>query len=97
MKTNLFATAVILPVLFAISWSPDEADQNDWYQGRRGQWIQQNNAWRFRDVDGDPATRRCLGLVPGQEQARRDGLPGRHSHWVKRPNGWAFRDENNNV
>jgi hypothetical protein len=30
-----------------------EPDQNDWYQGRRGRWYQQQNAWRFRDVDGD--------------------------------------------
>lgn len=30
-----------------------EPDQNDWYQGRRGRWYQQQDAWRFRDVDGN--------------------------------------------
>jgi hypothetical protein len=28
-------------------------EDNDWYQGRRGRWYQQQDAWRFRDMDGN--------------------------------------------
>lgn len=32
----------------------DHRDQdNDWYQGRRGRWYQRQDAWRFRDMDGN--------------------------------------------
>ena len=53
MKRRILATAVILICCLVLASSLVRADQDDWYQGRRGHWVQQNNAWRFRDVDGD--------------------------------------------
>jgi hypothetical protein len=53
MKTRTFLTVVILICSFVLAPSLLRADQDDWYQGRRGHWIQQQNAWRFRDVDGN--------------------------------------------
>jgi len=52
MKTTILAIIAILICSFAVAPSLVRADQDDWYQGHRGQWIQNHNAWRFRDVDG---------------------------------------------
>jgi len=53
MRTGTLTTAVILFCSFVLAPSLLRANQDDWYQGRRGQLIQQNNAWRFRDRDGN--------------------------------------------
>ena len=53
MRTGTLATIVILVCSFVLAPSLLRADQDDWYQGRRGQWIQQHNAWGFRDIDGN--------------------------------------------
>jgi hypothetical protein len=53
MKTKHLASVVILISSFVLASSLVSADQDDWYQGRQGQWVQQHNAWRFRDKDGN--------------------------------------------
>jgi hypothetical protein len=53
MKRKTLAAVVILACSFVLASSSVKADQNDWYQGRQGQWVQQQNAWRFRDRDGN--------------------------------------------
>ncbi len=60
-KTRILATVVILICSFALSSSMVRADEDDYYQGRRGHWRQQNNAWRFRDVDGNEYRHRGNG------------------------------------
>ena len=102
MKTRTLAIAVTLICSFVLASSVVRADQDDWYQGRRGKWVQQNNAWQFRDVDGDEY--RQQGNAWGwskQHEERAEGgdqwFQGHRGHWIKRPNGWVFRDESNNV
>src|SRR6202046_4489182 len=46
MKTGTFATVMFLVCSFVLAPSLLRANQDDWYQGRRGQWIQQHNAWQ---------------------------------------------------
>jgi hypothetical protein len=53
MKTRTLAVVGILLCSFVLGSSLVRADQNDWYQGRQGQWVQQQNAWRFRDTNGN--------------------------------------------
>jgi hypothetical protein len=53
MKTGTLASVIILVCSFVLAPSMLRANQDEWYQGRRGQWIQQHNAWRFRDLDGN--------------------------------------------
>ena len=53
MKTKAIASALILICSFVLASSSVRADADDWYQGRRGQWVQQHNDWRFRDSDGN--------------------------------------------
>jgi hypothetical protein len=53
MKTRTLATVLVLICSMLLAPSLLRADQNDWYQGRKGQWVQQQNAWRFRDSDGN--------------------------------------------
>src|ERR1700756_3420921 len=52
-KTRTLAMVGMLICSFALAPSLVRADADDWYQGRRGHWIQQQNAWRFRDLDGN--------------------------------------------
>jgi hypothetical protein len=53
MQTRTLAIVVILICSFVLAPSLVRADQDAWYQGRQGRWVQQQNAWRFRDRDGD--------------------------------------------
>jgi hypothetical protein len=53
MKRKTLATVAILICSFVLASSSVRADQDDWYQGRHGHWVQQQNAWRFRDRDGN--------------------------------------------
>jgi hypothetical protein len=46
---------------FALSSGIARADADDWYQGRRGRWSQQENAWRFRDNEGNEYRRHGNG------------------------------------
>ena len=52
MKTRTLAMVGILACSFALAPSLVRADADDWYQGRKGHWVQQENAWRFRDHNG---------------------------------------------
>jgi hypothetical protein len=100
MKARNLATVVTLICTFVLASSLVRADQDEWYQGRRGRWVQQNNAWRFRDADGDVYRQQGnnWGWANSQERGDQDQwYQGRRGHWVQRPQGWAFRDENNNV
>ena len=51
IKARTLATVFVLIGSFLVA--PSFARADDWYQGRQGQWVQQNNAWRFRDHDGN--------------------------------------------
>ena len=53
MKAKTLAAVMILIFSLVLASSSVRADQDDWYQGREGQWVQQQNAWRFRDRDGN--------------------------------------------
>jgi len=53
MKTRTLATVLVLICSMLLAPGLLRADQDDWYQGRKGQWVQQQNAWRFRDSDGN--------------------------------------------
>jgi hypothetical protein len=52
MKTKIVATALILICSLVMASSPVRADSDDWYQGRRGHWVQRHRGWTFRDSDG---------------------------------------------
>ncbi len=100
MKTRTLATAVILICSLVLASSVVRADQDDWYQGRRGKWVQQNNAWQFHDVDGDQYRQQgnAWGWSKAHEQAGGEQwFQGHRGHWIQRPKGWVFRDVNNNV
>ena len=101
MKTRTLAIAVTLISSFVLASSAVRADQDDWYQGRRGQWTRQNNAWQFRDVDGDEYRQQGNAWGWSKHEERAEGgeqwFQGHRGHWIKRPNGWVFRDDNNNV
>jgi hypothetical protein len=53
MKTKTLATVMILICSLVLAPSLLRADQDDWYQGRQGQWAQVHNQWQFRDRDGN--------------------------------------------
>ncbi len=97
MKTRTLATVVILICSLVLAPSLVRADQDDWYQGRRGHWIQQPNGWMFRDVDGDEYRQygNSWGWSKAQERAEQEQeqwYQGRRGQWVRLPNGWLFRD-----
>ena len=102
MNMKTLAIAVILLCSFVLASSSVRADQDDyWYQGRRGRWIQQENAWLFRDVDGN-VYRREGGVWrwynPGLATADADDwYQGRRGHWVLVHDAWRFRDIDGNV
>jgi hypothetical protein len=101
MKTRTLAIAVILISSFVLASSAVRADQDDWYQGRRGHWVQQNKAWQFHDVDGDEYRQQGNAWGWSKHEERAEGgdqwFQGHRGHWIQRPNGWVFRDESNNV
>ncbi len=53
MRTKILATVAILICSLVLAPSLLRADQNDWYQGRQGQWVQQQKQWEFHDVNGN--------------------------------------------
>ncbi|MGC2756762.1 MAG: hypothetical protein WA217_09505 [Candidatus Binatus sp.] len=67
----LICSLVIAPSLL-------RADSNDWYQGRKGQWVQQQNAWQFRDSGGN--VYRQHGKSWGWYNGRRHGAAGDAYH-----------------
>src|SRR5690349_20013950 len=53
-RTLALATFVALIFSFVLSTRSVKADPyDDWYQGRQGRWVQEQNAWRFRDSLGN--------------------------------------------
>ncbi len=102
MKTKTLAIAVILILSFALAPGLVKAQDNDWYQGRQGRWIQEQNAWRFRDKDGDEYREQGGHWGWGGRGADAGGpadqwYQGHRGHWVSYPNGWRFRAENGDV
>jgi len=98
MKTrNLVTVAILLCSLF-LAPSLLRADQDDWYQGRQGQWVQHQNAWQFHDRDGNQyresgGSWRWYSEAPEYNQ----WYQGRRGQWVQRQNGWRFRDADGDV
>jgi hypothetical protein len=97
MRTRTLATVVILVCSFVLAPSLLRANQDDWYQGRRGQWIQQHNAWRFRDRDGNEYRQygNSWRWYNGANQDH-DWYQGRRGHWYQQQNSWRFRDIDGN-
>ena len=97
MKTGTLATVVIMVCSFVLAPSLLRANQDDWYQGRRGQWIQQHNAWRFRDHDGNEY-RQYGNSWRWYKGANQDNewYQGRLGRWYQQQNGWRFRDIDGN-
>lgn len=77
-KTRFLATVVIL-ISFALAPSLVRADQDDYYQGRKGQWVQQSNSWRFKDRDGN--VYRQSGTKWAWYNGRYHGLEGQEYHY----------------
>jgi hypothetical protein len=61
MKMRRLAIVGILLCSFALASSSAKADDDDWYQGHQGRWVQQQNAWRFHDHDGNEYRRHGNG------------------------------------
>ena len=98
MKTKTLATVIALICSLVLAPSLLRADQDDWYQGRQGQWIQHQNAWQFRDLDGNQyresgGSWRWYSEAPEYNQ----WYQGRRGQWVQRQNGWRFRDADGDV
>jgi hypothetical protein len=93
MKTRTLATVVILVCSFVLAPSSLRANQDDWYQGRRGQWIRQRNAWQFRDRDGNEY-RQYGNSWRWYNRANQDNewYQGRRGHWYQHQSSWRFRD-----
>jgi hypothetical protein len=97
MRTGTLTTVVILFCSFVLAPSLLRANQDDWYQGRRGQWIQQHNAWRFRDRDRNEYRQygNSWRWYNGANQDH-DWYQGRRGHWYQQQNSWRFRDIDGN-
>ncbi len=77
-KTGTLATAFLLMCSFALVPSLVRADQDDWYQGRKGQWSQTKNVWQFRDSGGN--VYRKHGNSWGWYNGRKHGAEGEAYH-----------------
>ena len=98
MKTKTFATVVILICSFVLAPSLLRADQDDWYQGRQGHWIRQQNAWRFRDLDGREYRDSGNGWRWSNEADEyNEWYQGRRGRWIQQQNAWRFRDADGDV
>jgi hypothetical protein len=98
VKAKTLATAVILLCSFVLAPSLLRADPNEWYQGRQGQWVQQQNAWRFRDARGDEYRQYGNSWRWDNAPATSDDwYQGRQGHWLQQQNAWRFRDNDGNV
>jgi hypothetical protein len=93
MKTKTLAIVVVLIGSFLLAPSLLRAEQDQWYQGRRGQWVQHQNAWQFRDLDGNEYRNsgNAWGWFHGAAQDN-DWYQGRQGQWIQRQNAWQFRD-----
>jgi hypothetical protein len=95
MKTRSLATVVILLCSFLLTPGLAKAQDNDWYQGRQGRWVQEQNAWRFRDRDGDEYRQqgdRWEWARPNVRAVPEQWFQGHRGHWIENPNGgWRFR------
>ncbi len=78
MKTKILATVAILGCSLMLAPSILRADQNDWYQGRQGQWVQQQRQWEFHDVNGNQYRHR--GNSWGWYNGRQHGAEGEAYH-----------------
>jgi len=102
MKTRTLATVMILLLCsFVLAPSLLRADPNEWYQGRQGQWVREQNAWRFRDTRGDEYREYGNSWRWNNEPApvadADDWYQGRQGQWVESQNTWRFRDRDGNV
>ena len=77
-RTKTLAMAGLLICSFALTSSMARADADDWYQGRRGHWVQQHDEWRFRGYDGGEYRR--AGNSWRWYNGRRHGAEGRAYH-----------------
>jgi hypothetical protein len=78
MKTRTLATVFVLICSLVLAPSLLRADQDDWYQGRKGKWVQQQNAWQFRDSGGN--IYRKHGNSWGWYNGRHHGAEGEAYH-----------------
>src|ERR1700687_42630 len=100
-RTLALATVVILICSFALSSRSVRADPNeDWYQGRQGRWVQEQNAWRFRDRDGNEYRQEGDNWRWADRPAARaeanEWYEGRQGQWMREQNQWRFRDVDGN-
>ena len=97
MRTGTLTTVMILFCSFVLAPGLLRANQDAWYQGRRGQWIQQHNAWCFRDRDGNEYRQNgnSWRWYNGANQDH-DWYQGRRGHWYQQQNSWRFRDIDGN-
>ena len=77
-KTGTLAAVFVLMCSFALAPSLVRASQNDWYQGRQGQWSQTKNVWQFRDSGGN--IYRKHGNSWGWYNGRKHGADGAAYH-----------------
>ncbi len=78
-KTKTLATVAILFCSMLLAPSLVRADQDDYYQGRQGQWVQKSNAWQFHDRDGN--TYRRSGTSWAWYNGRYHGAEGQAYHY----------------
>ena len=78
MKTTILATVAILVCSLVLAPSILRADQDDWYQGRQGQWVQQQKQWEFHDIKGNQY--RQQGNRWGWYNGRKHGEEGTAYH-----------------
>ena len=104
MKTRNLATVVILACSFLLAPGMVRAQDNDWYQGRRGRWVQEQNAWQFHDANGEEYRQQngSWGWShPNHPNVQAVGpeawYQGQRGHWIKYPSGWRFRTDNGRV
>jgi hypothetical protein len=102
MKTRRLALATVVILISSFVFTSSLVRADDWYQGRQGRWVQEQNAWRFRDSRGNEY--RQYGNSwrwgpPPMVRADADDYwyQGRRGRWVQAQNGWRFRDVDGNV
>ena len=101
-RTLALATFVALIFSFVLSTRSVKADPYDgWYQGRQGRWVQEQNAWRFRDSRGNEYRQygdRWRWAEAPMVTADADDYwyQGRRGRWVQDHDEWRFRDVEGN-
>jgi len=101
MKARRFALATVVILISSVVFTSSLARADDWYQGREGRWIQEQNAWRFRDRDGNEYRQYGDNWRWAEAPMRRaevtEWYQGRRGHWIQERNEWLFRDVNGNI